>query len=648
MAPYLDRTLVFIHGVGGALPQEQWISPLSDAMAQQGYSRPEASGVDIVTIDYREALLASDRVDLPDVTWHKPRNIAEDHAVYQTRRASVDRAVRRLKRSQPRAGLGQVDATTAHHLARLVEMAAKELRQEARLYRTDNSARARVLRRTLEQIPAHGHLVVIGHSLGSVVASDVIKRLPNDMLVDQLITIGSPLPLDQFWKFIDLIGDSFPFDRLRSWVNVFDSLDPVSAGRGIGGRHADAIDADVHFGSLARLVSNHAAEYYLGLPLVAELVGSTLYDSPTRPKSTENDPVPARVLGEDWNLYLLSSAYAFQVSATCRGSAPRWRRRFNAARHASVVKLLGDVDEHKGELSASAIAVPGQADFLDHAAALVRETWTDAELIPFAIAMLMSSPVRPYEISISTDHAEAALTSLFDRVRRPGSNVADPDFSKAVADALTDAREVMGGNSKLWAYLMLGGAAVLTMTGVGIWAAAPAGLAGAALVTSTLAAFGPGGMVGGMLTIAAASSAGSALLGAGAGQSSQDNNRASMSFASTIAKLPKEQLRATVTGWVARVIAEDNLALTTSAEQTRALLTAALVQVVNEENAHRGLESNGAHAWEERRKVLERALNWLVKNHPPAAKQTVIDALSKSDGPLIIASQDAQRAIASS
>jgi hypothetical protein len=41
--------------------------------------------------------------------------------------------------------------------------------------------------------------------------------------------------------------------------------------------------------------------------------------------------------------------------------------------------------------------------------------------------------------------------------------------------------------------LISGGLLLLSLTGVGVAVAAPAGLAGAAVITGTLAAFGPGG-----------------------------------------------------------------------------------------------------------------------------------------------------------
>lgn len=634
------QALVFIHGVGGALTRSAWLSPLSDAMAGLGHSRPERSDIAIVTVDYRAALLSAQEARLPEETWRKPKDDGLHLADYQARRAETARLVQHFKATAPSSGLGAMPLPSAAALGQLVETLLRNLREEARRYRSEEAARAAVLSRALADLRGHTRLVVVAHSLGSVVAADLVKRLPRAVVVDQLITIGSPLPLHRFWPFVDLAGDEFPFDRIRSWVNVFDSLDPVSVGRGIGGRCPEATDVDVHFGTLPRLVGNHAAEYYLSLPVVGSLVARALYgaDATDWDGTGRDSRVPARTIAREWDLYLLSAAYALQVSATCDGKKHRWRRQFDAARRASVDKLLADADAHLDELPEAARVTPTAADFLDHATGLVRRAWTDEELLPLAVAMLMASPVRPYVIGIHPDHAIEALVSLFDRIRNEDSSLSDQNFAKAVGSALAEAKKAMGGVDTRWAILVLigAGAGILAATGVGLALVAPAGLAGAALMTSTLAAFGPGGMVGGMMTIAAASSVGSALIGAGATKAGSEKVQASASFAVSLANLPKEELRVAVTGWIARLIAERELSFTSTVDQTQALLTAALVEVTNEANMHAGLGSKGVRAWKERGEVLDRALKWIGSNFASPAVDGVARALSRRDAPLAI------------
>jgi pimeloyl-ACP methyl ester carboxylesterase len=76
-----------------------------------------------------------------------------------------------------------------------------------------------------------GPHIVVSHSMGTVIAYDCLKRLPDCPKVDGLITIGSPLGLDEVqdqlrpgWSR----EDGFPRERVAgAWRNLFDRLDPV-------------------------------------------------------------------------------------------------------------------------------------------------------------------------------------------------------------------------------------------------------------------------------------------------------------------------------------------------------------------------------------------------------------------------------------
>lgn len=105
--------------------------------------------------------------------------------------------------------------------------------------------RDEIRRRFLEKIqlgagktPPH---VVVSHSMGTVIAYDCLARVPECKAVDGLITLGSPLGLDEVrdllqpgWNPGSAITpgwspvDAFPTSRLKGdWANVFDLLDPV-------------------------------------------------------------------------------------------------------------------------------------------------------------------------------------------------------------------------------------------------------------------------------------------------------------------------------------------------------------------------------------------------------------------------------------
>jgi hypothetical protein len=73
--------------------------------------------------------------------------------------------------------------------------------------------------------------VVVSHSMGTVIAYDCLKRLDGCATVDGLITIGSPLGLDEIQDKLTpgwSRADGFPSGKVTGgWTNLFDRLDPV-------------------------------------------------------------------------------------------------------------------------------------------------------------------------------------------------------------------------------------------------------------------------------------------------------------------------------------------------------------------------------------------------------------------------------------
>lgn len=127
------------------------------------------------------------------------------------------------------------------------------------------------------------------------------------------------------------------------------------------------------------------------------------------------------------------------------------------------------------------------------------------EQLLFAIVNATGNPIAPYEIKIE-DEQSSALVDMWSS----GYGFTQSDGRK-VAAALEEAKEAVGGED--WAKLLIGalGIALIAAGPVGLMLAAPAGLAGGAAITASLAAFGPGGMVGGMALAGGLIGAGSAV-----------------------------------------------------------------------------------------------------------------------------------------
>ncbi|MEV7062652.1 serine protease [Streptomyces collinus] len=130
------------------------------------------------------------------------------------------------------------------------------------LYLGDGAVRQAVLDSVMETMPAGGELVLVTHSLGTVVGMDLLTRLPESLDPVLLVTAGSPLGLDGVNERLLARGPHQP-PRVRDWVNVWCPTDTVAIGCPL---------EDERWGKLTQLaVPNgreraHKMDEYLGHP----------------------------------------------------------------------------------------------------------------------------------------------------------------------------------------------------------------------------------------------------------------------------------------------------------------------------------------------------------------------------------------------
>lgn len=141
---------------------------------------------------------------------------------------------------------------------------------EIQRYRAFPGVRAAVRRTCLTQLPA-GHVIVVGHSLGAVVAFDLMHYLPKQTHVDLLLTIGSPMARRQWRETLQPLRGEFPTAAVTSWVNLVNKGDWVTAGDGIHLWYPQAIDV---FASLG--LGNHAEVHYLASAPAGVAIGDAL------------------------------------------------------------------------------------------------------------------------------------------------------------------------------------------------------------------------------------------------------------------------------------------------------------------------------------------------------------------------------------
>jgi hypothetical protein len=112
--------------------------------------------------------------------------------------------------------------------------------------------RARTVDALADGATRPGPHVIVSHSLGTVIAYDVLTDLADAPSVDALITLGSPLGLSDVQAKLSppwTSDDGWPSQRLGtgSWTNVADGLDPVCG-------FDTAIGPDFRRGGVAQII----------------------------------------------------------------------------------------------------------------------------------------------------------------------------------------------------------------------------------------------------------------------------------------------------------------------------------------------------------------------------------------------------------
>jgi hypothetical protein len=482
-----DPILLFLHGVGAGDPEDAWQVALSAALIRRGY--PALDPDRWIAPKYSYALQNGDgKLRLPPVTVKQP---SRDDA-----RANRRAFERRTSAMEYR--LGQHDpGSGAFGAAALVDLSFETHPfAQAYNYLHDEQTRARVLNRILEALPASGRLLIVGHSLGSVIAADLVRRLPSDLQLVGMVTIGSPLASGSVQATALRDAMQEPPTNLDWWVNFWNDRDPVAALRGLSSVMPWLLDLRVSTPPSLRV---HSAVEYLSDLRVAEAIGYALHGSLSRELVTTSSALDAP-LDDEENVVLLALRYAHLVSGQLKDDH---RDRFLGAvraTQANVIEALLSRREADGRPRPERLAALGfdLADPESTAPAPAPGAHVDPEnALAQLIVLASDNVIRPFEIAITDPARRQAMREITAEL---GLGTA---FGDDVLDAIRRAEGVLdAGKGVNWikvGALGAGAVAIVIATG-GLAIAAGAGLAGAAALTSALAAFGPGGMIGGLIT----------------------------------------------------------------------------------------------------------------------------------------------------
>lgn len=520
--------VLFLHGIGGLRSLDSWLPSVNRNLGDEGFEL--ISRHEVLLPDYLDLLSGAthvpDSVSAPDESWARMpddrREMERDHFI--SRRRQLESLLRPAQATDDSLLSGVPDG--------FGDQAAEHLRQfdRVRKYRR-NSVRRLIWTRALASVEPHDRLVIIGHSLGSVVAVDIIPHLPEGAEVQTVLTLGSPLgflaSLREHSRRMKS-SSTFPFERVRSWVNVYDPNDLITGGRGVAGAYPDALDVPVRNARHWGPASDHGIEAYAEQRSMAVAIGQPWMGTTV---AKREQTVPVRMVPAQWRPLLLKFAYAQQVQKAIPAKEKSLSRRWSTAREELASRAVADAQlavkdlREQGapeSLIRSVAAHPTFDDFLKRPTAYIEGVWSDEEVAILSVPLMVGWPLPPFEILTSGDATvrTEALVRLLDCIRGKGKTpgLSDIEFAEKIMRAIALGERVVpapSSSATVWRLVGLAGLVVLAATGVGLVAAVPAGLAGAAAMTAGLAAFGPGGMAGGIATLMALSTAGGVAAGIG-------------------------------------------------------------------------------------------------------------------------------------
>ena len=210
----------------------------------------------------------------------------------------------------------------------------------AYFFNQDN--RTRIKRRLTDEMPlAPAPIVLVAHSQGSVVALEVLSALGAKVNVLRLVTIGSPLGIQEVQDFLDVKktqgGNSVIPPNVDRWFNFADPFDPVALDKGLAGdfvaapRAAGALPVaivdDVIVNPRSRQLTQfnpHSAAGYLAHPKVRRTVYDVIQHDLRAPFVVARDV--AESLAADQRVPLLIEVLEPGYSALGEDDADRLKR----------------------------------------------------------------------------------------------------------------------------------------------------------------------------------------------------------------------------------------------------------------------------------------------------------------------------------
>lgn len=571
-----DRHLILLHGRQNDESDGAWRQGFEEGLHHAG-RRMSALCSAPDYLDLLDRKEAPRRSSLPVLT----KLEVEPSADYGSRKRRFGKALGIQERKSGRGGLrSPADG-------RAVNAAIRFATGDVHRYRGDPDRKDAILRHVRRQLPEKGHVVLVGFSLGSVVALDLVRVLPPDLHVDLLLTIGSPLALQPLAGQLLGAQYGFPEATVALWLNVYDPNDIVTGRRALSATMPHALDVPVDNGS-----DRHSTRRYLAHPVVGDALRHIGLTTP-RPTATARRrdseetitvSTPQEQHSEELPADLLGRLVALQYASHVQAELPVGDRR---TRHYQARLKVRDAVQ-------VALDVRGwDVDPSDELAPLLRGRYRKGDAVGVLVELATSNPLAPFEVGVSKEARRAALGALAKDLRLGGDS-----WGSSVLDAVDMAKRAY--ERRLWRPILLGAA------GLGLLVAGPlavgvlgAAYTGAAALTAGLAALGPGGMAGGLWLVGLSAASGGATLRA------------------AIATLSPEQLQIEVLRMQATGLLKQQRGIPRRGREERATLAAMLREAKAELAMHEKIDdpkSETIKAVQAKHELVRQASTWADKH----------------------------------
>lgn len=517
--------VVFLHGIGDGDPTYQWLTGLNRGLQQGGY--PPLERDEVIAPRYTGYLKIDGlRAKLPPLTY-KPKDEASSRREFERRQARIQRELK-FTPGVRSFGFDRFIPDVARDMVTPLLVSATDLLDldQVRRYIREEPVRGAVMNHILNYLPTYGEIILIAHSLGSVIAIDLLDHLPEELHVRRFITIGSPASIKALHEGSERLLKNFPYSRVDDWSNFFSRRDIVTGGRGLATLFPGAQDFEID-------AADHGAEKYLGEPAVAGLVAEVLHPSSEVLVATSDIVVR---MNEAEASVLLMHHFAEAV-------ANEIKDKDRAIRYRSVLQLMRDdlAAQLKQRANAGQPLSPEMQQLAGGSLPELPHRWELHQAVGELVILALTNCIAPYEIDVG----DAPMLALDDAAAFMGFQ---KSHGTKVAAAIKEVQEVVSGKGGVpWGRVLTAaaGLALVAAGPIGLAVAAPAGVFGAAAIAGGLAAFGPGGMVGGLAMLGGLAGAGAAVAAAAVAGASDGSDDAP-NLAKLMLKVATERARKTL------------------------------------------------------------------------------------------------------